>query len=186
MTKDLKNILDNWVNKYTAELLAHTIYKISDVENAKDLVQDTFLAASKNIHTFKYKSAPKTWLFSILNNKISDYYRTKYQQDKKVNIEISMFFTENGNWINEKQPHVWQNSEKNILDDLKFVEIMNYCLDNLPYKFNTLIKMKYYSDKKPKEICQELEINPTNMWQIMHRAKLKLRECIENGWFKNN
>jgi len=38
-------------------------------------------------------------------------------------------------------------------------------------------------DMESEEICQELEITPTNYWQIMHRAKLQLRECIENNWF---
>ena len=181
-----QDTLNKWVNDYTDELLSRAVYKVSDIENAKDLVQDTFLAASKNINSFKHKSNPKTWLFSILNNKISDFYRKKYRQDTKVNIDISSFFTETGDWIPEKQPHTWQNSEKNLLDDLAFIEIMNYCLEHLPHKFNAPIKMKYYSEKNPEEICQELEISPSNMWQIMHRAKLKLRECIENGWFKNN
>jgi len=181
-----QNTLNEWVNSYTDELLKQAVYKISDVENAKDIVQETFLAAAKNIGTFKQKSNPKTWLFSILNNKISDYYRKKYRQDTKVNIDISSFFSESGDWINEKQPQNWQNNEKNLLDDLAFIEILNFCLENLPEKFNSVIKMKYYSEKNAEAICQELEISSTNMWQIMHRAKLKLRECIENGWFKNN
>jgi RNA polymerase sigma-70 factor (ECF subfamily) len=186
MTKEYKDVLDDWVNNYTAELLSRTIYKISNVESAKDIVQETFLAAAKNIHSFKHKSKAKTWLFSILDNKIADYYRKKYRQDTKVDVDISMFFTKNGEWINEKQPQEWNNSENNLLDNLTFIEILNFCLEHLPYKFNTLIKMKYYSNKKSAEICQELEISTTNMWQIMHRAKLKLRECIENAWSKKN
>ncbi len=35
---------------------------------AEDIVQNTFFAAAENIHSFKHKSNPKTWLFSILNN----------------------------------------------------------------------------------------------------------------------
>lgn len=179
-----QNLLNEWVNNYTEELLSRAVYKVSNLESAKDLVQETFLAAVKNIKSFKQKSNPKTWLFSILNHKISDFYRKKYQQDKKVNIDISLFFTENGDWIHEKQPHIWQNQEKNLLDDLVFIEVLNYCLEHLPHKFNALIKMKYYANKTSAEICQELNISSTNMWQIMHRAKLKLRECVENGWFK--
>jgi RNA polymerase sigma-70 factor (ECF subfamily) len=39
-------------------------------------------------------------------------------------------------------------------------------------------------DKKTEEICQELGISTTNYWQMMHRAKLQLRECIDENWFK--
>ena len=179
--------INEWVNTYTEELLSWTMHKISDSESAKDIVQDTFLAVAKSVDQYKLESNPKTWIFSILNNKISDYYRKKYRQVSKADYDIlSSFFTEHGEWIPDKQPQHWQNDEKNLLDDLEFIEILNYCLEHLPHKFNAVIKMKYYSEKKPAEICQELDINSTNMWQMMHRAKLKLRECIENGWFINN
>jgi RNA polymerase sigma-70 factor (ECF subfamily) len=79
MTKDFKNVLDDWVNNYAAALLSRAIYKISDIESAKDIVQETFLDASKNIHSFKHKSKAKTWLFSILNNKISTRYQSGYR-----------------------------------------------------------------------------------------------------------
>ncbi len=179
--------LNNWVNIYTEQLLSRAMHKLSNSENAKDIVQDTFLAAAQNFKNFKNESNPKTWLFSILNNKISDFYRKRYRQDTKLDFDVfSAFFTSDGEWNSNNQPLNWQNQETNLLDDLEFIEILNYCIENLPNKFNTVIKMKYYSEKKSKEICQELEINTTNMWQIMHRAKLKLRDCVENGWFKRN
>lgn len=176
-----------WVENYTQGLILRAMQKISDTETAKDIVQDTFLVAAQNFNKFQNKSSPKTWLFSILNNKISDYYRKKYRQDTKVDFDVfSSFFSADGDWNSENKPKNWQDNQKNLLDDLEFIDILNYCLENLPGKFNSVIKMKYYSDKEPKEICQELEISTTNMWQIMHRAKLKLRNCIEEGWFNNN
>ena len=39
-------------------------------------------------------------------------------------------------------------------------------------------------EKDCNEICQELEISPTNYWQILHRAKLQLRKCLELNWYK--
>jgi RNA polymerase sigma-70 factor (ECF subfamily) len=39
-------------------------------------------------------------------------------------------------------------------------------------------------EKKGELICQELGITDTNFWQILHRAKLQLRKCIELNWFK--
>lgn len=186
MEKNHKQI-NEWINIYTEDLISWTIHKISDTESAKDIVQDTFLAVAKSFNNFKQESNPKTWIFSILNNKISDYYRKKYKQGTKVNFDaLSEFFTDNDEWSKDKMPLNWQANEENLLDDLEFIEILNYCLEHLPHKFNSVIKMKYYTEKNPEEICQELEISSTNMWQIMHRAKLKLRDCIENGWFRNN
>jgi RNA polymerase sigma-70 factor (ECF subfamily) len=179
-----KQLID-WIEMYTEELISWCIHKISDPETAKDLVQDTFLAVAKNLHSFKGKSNPKTWIFSILNNKISDHYRRKYKQSSTIDYDVfSSFFNEEGEWITDKQPQNWENDDVNLLDDREFLKVLSFCIENLPDRFNAVVMMKYYGEKKSDDICKELDISTTNMWQIMHRAKLKLRECIENGWFK--
>ncbi len=178
--------INNWIEKYTEEMLSWTMYKISDTETAKDIVQDTFLAVLKNMDTFKEESNPKTWIFSILKNKITDYYRKKYKDPQKTDFEnINTYFKENGEWITEKRPMDWHEEDKNLLDDTDFQKILNQCIDNLPSKWNALVKMKFLDEKETENICQELEISTTNMWQMMHRAKLKLRQCLEINWFKN-
>ena len=74
------NLLSQWVESYTENLHSWAFHKVSDGELAKDLVQDTFLAAAEKIESFKGDSSPKTWLFSILNHKIIDHYRKKVNQ----------------------------------------------------------------------------------------------------------
>ncbi len=168
-------------------MLSWTAYKISNTEDVKDVVQDTFFSVAKNISKFNEKSNPKTWIFSILNNKIADFYRKQYKNAKSANFDsLSFFFNENGEWKKDKSPKEWEiDDEQNLLDNLEFIEILNYCIENLPDKFNSVIKLKYYTEKNTQEICQEIGINTTNMWQIMHRAKLKLRHCLESNWFSN-
>ena len=178
--------LSEWVDKHTPELYSWALHKVSDVELAKDLVQDTFLAAAEKITTFQGDSTPKTWLFAILNYKIIDVYRKKV--NKPVNLEndtLSNFFDADGTWKKEKQPDAWEEDETHLLDDVDFQQILKKCLDALPEKWSTCVKLKYLTEKNAEDICQELEIAPTNYWQIIHRAKLQLRECIDTNWFKN-
>lgn len=178
--------LSEWVEEYTDDLYSWAIYKVSDPELAKDLVQDTFLAAAEKIDSFRGDSKPKTWLHSILNNKIIDFYRKKVKQPYTADDEVfSRFFDEGGDWKNEKKPHHWDEDETHLLDNEDFKGILKKCLEALPEKWNTCVQLKYLSQKKGEEICQELDITPTNLWQIIHRAKLQLRECIESNWFKN-
>ena len=186
MSKDETIDLSEWVEKYTGDLFSRAYYKVSDTELAKDLVQETFLAATKNLQTFKGNSSPKTWLLSILNNKITDYYRKKVNQT--INIDHQLFsnlFDEEGSWKKEKRPQDWHEKETNLLDDTEFQQILEKCLDELPEHWNSAVKLKYLLSKKGEEICQELGISQTNYWQIIHRAKLRLRECLEYNWFKN-
>ncbi len=181
-----KEQLSEWVETYVTELFNWAYFKVSDTDLAKDLVQDTFLAAAEKFESFKSESSPKTWLFSILNHKIIDYYRKKVHQP--LSIEKSNFlnfFDTDGGWSSDKKPGSWPNDDEHLLDDTGFQEVLKKCLDALPDKWSTCVKLKYLMDKNGEEICQELDIAPTNMWQIIHRAKLQLRDCVENNWFKN-
>ncbi|MBS3776794.1 MAG: sigma-70 family RNA polymerase sigma factor [Bacteroidales bacterium] len=186
MDNDNQQDLSEWVESFTGELFARAYYKVSDPELAKDLVQETFLAASENYSTFKGKSSPKTWLFSILNNKIVDHYRKKVKQPVNTDDQIlADFFDENKEWKHAHRPKDWKENQKNLLDDDEFLEVLNKCLDELPSNWNTCVKLKYLTQKKGKEICQELNISQSNYWQIIHRSKIQLRDCIEKNWFKN-
>jgi RNA polymerase sigma-70 factor (TIGR02943 family) len=177
--------LAQWVSEHTEEMYKWALYKTSSRELAEDLVQDTFLAAAEKISGFKNQSTPKTWLFSILNNKIVDFYRQKVKMPVATDNQLfSTLFDEGGDWKVIKRPRSWD-YEEHILDNDDFRQILKKCMDALPDKWSISVKLKYLTGKNGEEICQELDITPTNFWQIVHRAKVQLRDCIENGWFKN-
>lgn len=105
--------------------------------------------------------------------------RTEYEGDSFLDI----FFNKNDHWKEESGPHSW-NSEEHLLDNVDFNLTLKSCMDKLPSKWNSAIQLKYVDDKDSNLICQELEITPSNYWQVLHRAKLQLRECLDRNWFK--
>ena len=46
-------------------------------EDTEDLLQDTFIKAHKNLHTFKNESSLKTWVFAIATNLTKNFLRSK-------------------------------------------------------------------------------------------------------------
>ena len=58
-------------------------------------------------------------------------------------------------------------------------------MNALPEKWNAAMKLKYLTEKNGENICQELGITTSNFWQIVHRAKLQLRDCIDKNWHNN-
>lgn len=94
-------------------------------------------------------------------------------------------FDADGHWQQSHRPIDWEEEEEHLLDNDEFQAILKRCLDALPEKWSSCVKLKYLSEKKGEDICQELDMTLTNYWQIVHRAKLQLRDCIENKWFKN-
>lgn len=188
-TQNNKNILEKWVNQFSDELYSWAFYKTSSKETAEDLVQETFLSAFNKIDSFQGKSQPKTWLFSILNNKIVDYYRLSARTTKQnfSLTENSAFelsddiFNEYGCWKKFQVNPIW-NQDLQLLDDTDFNATFENCMEELPSKWKVAITSKYLSEKNAAQICQELEITASNYWQIVHRAKLLMKTCLENKW----
>jgi len=189
-SQDLKqNAIKDWVHLYSDGLYSWALTKVSSVEMAEDLVQETFMAAFATFDKFENKSKPKTWLFSILNHKIIDHYRKKNNAhqslDQLTELKATQYtdslFDKNGNWNSMEINSLWA-SEPHLLDDPIFNNALKLCMANLPEKWSNAIHAKYLLEKKPDEICHELELSTTNYWQILHRAKLLLKKCIENRW----
>lgn len=181
----------DWVHSFGDELFSWALHKTSDREVAEDLVQETFFSAFRSFDSFKGQSIAKTWLFKILNNKIIDHYRKSSQQlfinfedfvGNQAKSDIIGLFDHLGNWTPNGLEHEWSN-EGHLLDDPEFNEVMEKCMDDLPETWKTVVLWKYHLDKKAREICQELDITPSNYWQILHRAKLLLKKCLELKWF---
>ena len=179
-------ILETWVKEYTSELFRWAYHKTSDVQSAEDLVQETFLAATEEMHKFRNESQPRTWLFGILKNKIAEYYRLKMKHPQihpDTDESFDQYFNNAGGWNTERMPHAWYSSEEQLFDNTDFKQIFERCMKNLPEQWFACISLKYLEEKDPKLVCQELNISTTNYWQIVHRAKLQLRECLEQHWF---
>ncbi len=187
--ENTKLVVESWVHQFSDELYSWAFYKTSSKETAEDLVQETFLAAYHKIESFQGKSQPKTWLFAILNNKVVDYYRKSARTTKnnfhlteESGFELSDgLFNTTENWINKEVNPIWE-SDGELLDNPDFNLVLQYCIEDLPQKWKLAINSKYLSDQKAEDICKELEITTSNYWQIIHRAKLLLKKCLESKW----
>jgi RNA polymerase sigma-70 factor (ECF subfamily) len=185
--------IEELVIGFSDELFRWALYKTGDSAVAEDLVQDTFYAAIKSSGTFRQNSQVKTWLFAILKNKITDHYRKSFRNPEisesklagdNENI-LAELFDENGTWKVQPTSSLWDDQEANLLDNPGFAEMLFHCLDDLPEQWNAIVKMKYLDEKDGNEICKELDISPSNFWQILHRSKLKLKICLESKWKKS-
>ena len=183
-TRNAHATMKDWVHMYSDDLYTWAFYKTSHRETAEDLVQETFLAALQSLETFQNKSDPKTWLISILSNKIADHFRKSYRSILK-SAPVDTFFDGNGTWTKEYRPQDWHvDDEQHLLDRPEFGQALAGCLDKLPESWRLSVVKKFLEQKSSQAICQELEITPTNYWQILHRAKMQLRKCLEVHWFR--
>ena len=187
--------VEKWVNKHGDALYSYAITRVFNPEIAEDLVQDTFLSAIKAITNFQHKSSIKTWLISILKRKIIDYFRKKSTTHEKLTENITQDWKKNaspfvnkgplkGTWKDNRVPGSWSVSEDNSIESEEFYKILNMCLSFLPPKWASCFTLKVIEEYSTEEICKEINISSSNLWVMLHRARLQLRECMEKNWLE--
>jgi len=174
-------------NQHRAYLLRVARLQLRNDELAEDIVQDTLVAALQAASGFTGKSSVKTWLTGILKHKIVDAIRRKTARPEfsKLDDETQLddfdaLFDETGHW--ENPPAAWGNPESD-LERREFFDVMDFCIEKLPPNTARVFVMREVMDLESDEICKELSITPTNLWVILYRARISLRNCLEQNWF---
>lgn len=184
-----------WVDQFSEEFFRFAVYRVRSQAIAEDLVQDTFLSALNSIDKFRGDCPEKSWLYNILRNKIIDHFRKKTNQEIKQSSSFlendednffHRFFNKDGKYINhwtdDASPKDWDISADTIMEREEFMRFLMLCLSFLPETWSKVFSLKNIEEFTTKEICKELDITPSNLWTIIHRAKLQLRGCMEQKW----
>ncbi len=175
-----------WVSDYSDILFRYALPRVNDSETAKDLVQETFLAAWRNYENFKGEISEKNWLFAILKNKIIDHYRKAAVRltDRMITEkDDDNYFNESEHWTNTTHPNEWNINSDVPVEQKEFYAVLYKCKNMLKEIQNNVFTLKYLEGLESEEICKELNISSSNYWVLMHRAKLQLRACLEKNWF---
>jgi RNA polymerase sigma-70 factor, ECF subfamily len=174
-------------NEHRGYLLRVATLQLRDSDLAEDIVQDTLLAALQGATGFSGRSSLKTWLTGILKHKIVDAIRRKSREPMFAALEdecqlddLDALFDESGHWDNP--PAEWGDPESS-LSRQQFFDIMQFCLDKLPANTARVFMMREVLELSSSEICKELAITSTNLWVILYRARVALRQCLEQNWF---
>lgn len=175
-----------WVDDHGDCLYRFALMRVKKPEIAEDLVQDSLLAAVRTVENFSGRSSERTWLVGILKNKIADHFRklgreTTFTDMEFLKDEMSHKFG-SGFWAAEKGPKAWQDSEA-VTYRTEFWQTMRDCMDKLPPRVADVFMMREMDGEDTPGICETLGISQSNLWVMLHRARMALRECLEVNWF---
>ncbi len=155
---------------------------------AEDAVSETILAALAKPQAFEARSQLTTWLVGILKHKIIDSMRQRRREvvldsdsdDDNADPLEHMAFKTDGHFA--EKPADWGNPEQD-LKSRQFMAVMDACTQKLPPVQGRLFLMRGWLEMSSEDICKELALTPTNLYVQLHRARLRLRECLELNWF---
>lgn len=172
------------------QMIRFATLQLGDSHQAEDAVQEALIGALKNAASFGGRAALKTWIFAILKNKIADVLRQKQHsvnfssllREEDEDEDFSGLFDRKGFWQADERPVAWGNPEAS-LRETDFWRVFEACLDNLPPKQARVFMMREFVELDADEICAAMELTTSNLHVLLHRARLRLRECIENKWY---
>jgi len=183
---------EQWVELHGDYLFKYALMRLRDPAKAEDAVQETFLAALKGGRSFAGRSAEKSWLIGILKNKIFDHYRKASRETSFTDLDFygdeegDRFKADGlgkGGWIHELGPVEWSSDPGAGVDNELFWKTFHDCAGKLPKNVAAVFCLREMDDVDSKDICQQLGISESNLWVMLHRARMALRRCLETNWF---
>ncbi len=171
------------------QMIKFAFLQLSSLPQAEDVVQEALTSAFQHLDSFKGRAAFKTWVFSILKNKIIDVRRQKSRlvamselfKDEESELSVDELFDASGHWHKYEAPQAWQSPEE-MIEQSDFWIIFEACLDHLPAKYAQVFMMREVIELSSNEICSKLELSISNFNVLMYRSRTRLRECLENKW----
>lgn len=183
-----------WVDHYGDYLFKYAVFRLRDSAAAEDVVQETFLAALRGYERFQGRGSERTWLVGILKHKITDHYRKITREaplgqgEEDEGPEHAEFFTRSdgwdNHWNNNYAPTEWHATPDQLVEQSDFWRVFHECLAPLPPRTATAFTFREVDGLKSEEICAILGVSTNNLWVMLHRARLHLRNCLEMKWFK--
>jgi RNA polymerase sigma-70 factor (ECF subfamily) len=182
---------DHYLQELRAQMLRFAELQLADAGAAEDAVQEAMMGALKNARSFAGGAAFKTWVFAILKHKITDHLRKQQRLVNSGSIAfeeedqdpIEALFNHKGYWHLDERPAPWGDPEA-ALHNGHFWKVFEACLEHLPPKQARVFMMREFIGLSSDEICVNLSLSVTNLHVLLHRARLMLRECLENHWFQ--
>ena len=175
----------NWVDHYADYLFNYAVARVSDAEIAKDLVQETFVAGLNSAKNYKGDAAERTWLIAILKRKVIDHYRKINSKKGKAEVRVNYGSDSDseGDWLEEQVADPFSQDGDNALENEELGMAIQECISKLPKKQSLVFKMKTIQGMSTEDICNDLGINPSNLWVMIHRARTALMGCLNENWF---
>ncbi len=191
-TKQVGNLLadTSFLEDIRKQMIRFATLQLGDGHLAEDAVQDALIGALKNATSFGGRAALRTWVFAILKNKIADTLRHKQRvvnassllREEDEDEDLSELFDRKGFWQPDERPVAWGNPEGS-LREAHFWRVFEACLDGLPPKQARVFMMREFIELDAEEICVAVDLTTSNLHVLLHRARLRLRECLENKWY---
>jgi RNA polymerase sigma-70 factor (ECF subfamily) len=129
------------------------------------------------------KGSEGAWLLGICKRKVVDHVRRRNRPDAGVGGDLGpdpseAMFDAKGHW--RFNPRVLKGRPEGALEREEFWQAFRGCLQQLSQRQADAFTLRELDDLTSDEICKELEVSASNLWVLLHRARLSLTGCMKS------
>ncbi|MCC7241540.1 MAG: RNA polymerase sigma factor [Acidobacteria bacterium] len=146
---------------------------------ADDLVQDVFVTFLETLDRFEGRSQVSTWLFGILHHKVQERRRSRARDDLHDPVDelFESKFDAKGKWIAPLP------SPDRVASSAQAAGAIADCLQGLPPLHREVFHLREVEELSAADVSNIIGRTVTHVGVLFHRARLRLRECLDGkGW----
>lgn len=175
----------SWLNRYGDSFYAYAYSRLHDVGAAEEVVQETFLAGFKHLDSYRGDSQEKSWLITILRRKIVDFVRVRDRHLKRQAKEEELSscpIASIRDGVLRVDPSDSTSAPHKAACFNELWDRLHECLDLLPQSQRDAFVLRELEHLSAEDICKKLSISSANLWVRLHRARLRLVDCLGQSW----
>jgi RNA polymerase sigma-70 factor (ECF subfamily) len=185
------------VNRYHAPMLRLVLIYTPNRFLAEEVVQEAWLGVLRGLKNFKEQSSLKTWIFSILTNRM----KTRFQREDRSVPFSSLANSEDdssepevdpdrflppgsamvpghGLWIS--LPSNWNDIPEERLLSQETQAHISSAINDLPPQQRQVILLRDIAGWSAQEVCDILSMSEGNQRVLLHRARSHVRRALEH------
>ena len=151
-----------------ADTYALALRLVGNADDARDVVQDTYLRAFRAISRFRGDAAVGTWLFRITSNCAHNVVRRRRPTETITDATIA---------IDRDPTHDPETAAEGSELRARFLAALSL----LPAKLREVVELREMADLSHDAIAKKLGITESAAKVRLHRARAKLREHLFGG-----
>ena len=154
---------DSLYHRHIKSVYNRVRYTVPEVD-VEDVTQEVFIAALRSLSTFRGEAQFRTWLRTLTNHKVAEYYRRRSR--KKENMQVDLH-------------HAEQRGDHGNVNTLEDRIALRRALNKLPEQYREVILLRFAEGMQFNEIAALLRQNPEATKSLFRRALAALRKKLD-------
>ena len=155
---------DSLYHRHVKSVYNRVRYTVPDAD-VEDVTQEVFIAALRSLPSFRGEAQFSTWLRTLTNHKVAEYYRRQSRKKEKMQVDLS--------FAERRSDH--SQSNKKMEDRVT----LRRALSKLPEQYREVILLRFAEGLQFNEIAEYLDQNPEATKSLFRRAMAALRKTLE-------